>query len=82
MQYKDRIDALSDRAVAIHMSLWLVCRRAHVDYSTVYRWREGRTSPNVDSLDRVLGAIDRELQGLEKALVDHVHAAGAPRPAA
>lgn len=87
MQYRDRIEAIEARAARLNLTLWRLCRDAGVDYSTLHRWKSDETSPNVATLERVLGQLERMLDELEdkmrKALgVPPVADAASPRPAA
>ncbi len=45
----------------ICMSVPELCEKAHITTSSYYHWMEGKTSPTLDSLKTVLGAMGLEL---------------------
>ncbi len=36
-----------------------VCARAKVPYTTWWKWTKGKLKPNLDSVDRLIAALDR-----------------------
>jgi transcriptional regulator with XRE-family HTH domain len=69
MQYIDRISEIEDRAERLNLTLGIVCRRAKVPFSTLWRWQNGVTSPTQRTLDLHLGRLQTALEEEEaKAL--------------
>lgn len=84
MQAITRIDAIETRAATLNVSLWELCRRTGWAYSTLRRWRKGEASPTERTVSQRLGALERELDGIETKLREAVSdpptsSVGAPR---
>ncbi len=52
------LESVESRAKGLNLSMNKVCTEAKVPYSTYFRWREGKQSPTVQNLNKLLGAID------------------------
>lgn len=61
MQHLERISAIERQATAINLSLPLICQRAAVPVSTIWRWQHGKTAPNTRTIDSHLGKLERAL---------------------
>lgn len=68
MQQLIRICAIRDKAAALGVSLFALCREADVSYPTVRRWLRGEFQPK-------LLAYDGTCQRLEAAIEARLHRA-------
>lgn len=66
MQHLERIEAIERRADTLNLSLWEVCRRAHLDYSRIARWRKKQNTPLVTTLDTYLSRLEAEMTAIER----------------
>lgn len=62
MQLADRIEAIEARLRDINLTLWRLCKDAGVDYGTLHRWRTGKSTPLVTTLEQHLGALEGALR--------------------
>lgn len=53
-------EAILEAAQAKGLTLASLCRRADMDTATFYRWKAGRGTPTLGTIQRMLDAIDRE----------------------
>lgn len=65
MQVTDRIQAIEQRAQGINLTLARVCRSASVDYSQVWRWRNGESRPLLHNFEAVTSKLESKLAELE-----------------
>ena len=68
MQYIERIAEIERRAEKINLSLGVVCQRAEVPVSTLWRWRSGKVSPVQRTLDAHLARLEHQLEAEEAAV--------------
>lgn len=66
MQFQRRIDAIEKRALTLNLSLPEICADAEVEYSTIWRWRQVNANPMQKTLERLLGALEGQLDKKEK----------------
>lgn len=82
MQTHDRINALTERAALLNLSLWRVCKLAGVDYSTVTRWRNSECNPTIVRFAEITTKVERQIQELEydmaAKLIDRINPAAWP----
>lgn len=57
-----QLEAAIQRALELSIPLSHICREARVDQSTLWKWRNGRSSPVMSSRQAVLDAIDKLVQ--------------------
>ncbi len=75
MQATERITAIEKRAAILNMSLFRLCKREGVDYSTLYRWRNDRTEPKPSKVAAHLGKLERALGRIEQDVIARVASA-------
>lgn len=68
MQIKNILDAIEARAGSLNVSLPVLCRDAGVQYSTIYRWRHGQSSPLLETFRQHTAALERELSKREREM--------------
>lgn len=66
MQHLNRINAIVSRARTLNLSLRVVCLGAGVEYSTVWRWQQGRSSPVMSHFAETTATLEAHLAALEK----------------
>lgn len=54
-----QLEAAVQRAIELGIPLSRVCDRAKVDQSTLWKWRNGRSSPTMSTRQAVLDAIEK-----------------------
>lgn len=53
----DELEAAVQRAIELQIPLSTICLKAEVDQSTLWKWRNGRSSPTMSTRKAVLDAI-------------------------
>lgn len=56
------LEAAIQQAIKLDIPLSVVCRRAQVDQSTLWKWRNGKSSPTMSTRQAVLDAVEELLQ--------------------
>lgn len=54
-----QLEAAVNQALELEIPLSRICREAGVDQSTLWKWRNGRSSPVMTSRQAVLDAIEK-----------------------
>lgn len=54
-----QLEAAVQRAIELEIPLSHICQEAGVDQSTLWKWRNGRSSPVMSSRKAVLDAIEK-----------------------
>lgn len=57
MDIPKRLQALEQRAKKHGIRMDDACRVAGIDYTTYWRWREGKSSPGLDAWERLQNAV-------------------------
>jgi hypothetical protein len=65
MQVADRIETIVNRAAAINLQLFSLCKAAGVDYSNVHRWRSEEANPTVRKFEEAMSKLEATLSELE-----------------
>ena len=57
MDIPKRLQALEQQAKKHNVRMDDACREARIDYTTYWRWREGKSSPGLDAWERLQSAV-------------------------
>lgn len=58
MSIVNRLFALEDRCQAAGVKIEAVCKRAGIDYSTYWRWKNEQRMPRIDAWENFTAAVD------------------------
>lgn len=68
MQSTVRMKEISDRASAINLTVWRLCKEAGVDYASWSRWHKGEVSPTERVFELAMTKLEGRLREREFAL--------------
>lgn len=55
----DRLTNYEQQAADVGVTMRAICEAAELEYSTYWRWREGRVRPSWDAWERFIQAYER-----------------------
>lgn len=76
MQYRDRINAIRQRAARIGVPLGKVLAAADVPASTLMRWERPDANPRMRTMMRALDKMEAEIDTRERRLVEELTQGG------